>query len=307
MNEIIVVGSLNMDLVINTPRVPKLGETIIGSNFITVPGGKGANQAVSAAKLGGNVLMVGCVGNDMFGQTLRENLKSCNINIQNTRVIQNVSTGVAVITVCGGDNSIILGSGANFKIDCSMIDEIREVIMESYMVMIQLEIPQKVVEYVIDIAHKNKVKVLLNPAPARQLSDELLCKVDIFTPNESECEIITGIPIKSIEDARSAVNYLQKKGIQNVIITMGKNGVVYNSGEAVIHKMVTKVRVVDTTAAGDSFSGAIAVALSEGKTIDEAVNFGNKVGTLTVMKMGAQISIPTRQEIENFDKIISQQ
>ena len=188
-----------------------------------------------------------------------------------------------------------------------MIDEIREVIMESYMVMIQLEIPQKVVEYVIDIAHKNKVKVLLNPAPARQLSDELLCKVDIFTPNESECEIITGIPIKSIEDARSAVNYLQKKGIQNVIITMGKNGVVYNSGEAVIHKMVTKVRVVDTTAAGDSFSGAIAVALSEGKTIDEAVNFGNKVGTLTVMKMGAQISIPTRQEIENFDKIIIQQ
>lgn len=306
MRKIIVVGSLNMDMVINTPRIPKLGETIIGSNFMTIPGGKGANQAVAAAKLGGDVSMIGCVGDDIFGQNLRENLKSCNVDIQNIKGIKNVSTGVAVVTVCDGDNTIILDSGANFKIDCNVIDKISEVIIESYMVIIQLEIPQEVVEYVIALAYKNKVKVLLNPAPARQLSDELLSKVTIFTPNETECEIITGISINSIEDAKSAVHYLRNKGIQNVIVTMGKNGVVYNSGEAVIHKKVSTVKAVDTTAADDAFSGAIAVALSEGKTIDEAVDFGNKAGTLTVMKIGAQISLPTRQDVENFEEIICQ-
>lgn len=304
MKKITVVGSLNMDLVINTPRVPQMGETIMGSGFMTVPGGKGANQAVAAARLGGNVHMVGCLGDDIFGHNLLDNLKTNNVNVENVKLIDGVSTGIAVITVCEGDNSIILESGANFKIDCDMINKIESVIAESFIVLVQLEIPQEVVECVVDIANRNNVKVLLNPAPARKLSDELLPKVDIFTPNESECELITGLPVKSIEGAKQAVTFLRKKGVQNVIITMGKNGVVYNSGESIIHKPVPKVKVVDTTAAGDSFSGAVAVALAEGKSIDEAVDFGNKVGTLTVMKKGAQISLPSRTDVDSFEAII---
>ena len=265
MKKIVVVGSLNMDMVINTSRVPKMGETIIGSNFMTAPGGKGANQAVAAAKLGGNVSMIGCVGDDIFGRNLRENLKACNVDIDNTRMVKEVSTGLAVITVCGGDNSIILDSGANFKIDCKMIDEVKEIITKSHIVMLQLEIPQEVVEYVIAIAFANKVKVLLNPAPARQLSEELLSKVDLLTPNESECELITGMPVKSIEDAKAAIKNLMEKGIKNVIITMGKNGVVYNNDKEILHKNVPKVKVVDTTAAGDLFRVQLLLPCQRGK------------------------------------------
>lgn len=300
MSKIIVVGSLNMDLVTETSVIPVLGETVLGSDFSTVPGGKGANQAVAAARLGGEVYMAGCVGNDIFGKNLVENLKNNNVNIDNVEVTNDTSTGVAVIIVKDGNNCIIVNSGANFIFNNGMIDNIEHLFSEDSILVLQHEIPMESVEYAIKLAKKHNTRVLLNPAPAKPLSDEILSMVDIVTPNEFECENITGKKVETVEDAKESVKYLINKGIKQIIITMGGRGVVYNSGEKVIHKAINKVQVVDTTAAGDSFSGAVAVALSEGKTIDEAIKFANKVGALTVTKKGAQTSLPTREEVENF-------
>jgi len=300
MPDIVVIGSLNMDLAITTPKVPVMGETVLGSGFMTIPGGKGANQAVAAAKLGGKVSMVGCVGNDAFGNEVINNLKQNSVDTSNVKKLDGIPTGIAMIVVNEGNNFIIVDPGANYQLMPQMIDTVEELIKNSYIVVIQLEIPIETVERAIDIAKRNNVKVLLNPAPARKLDDSLLAKVDILTPNETESEIITGIPIKSVEDAKKAVTYLMDKGIPYVIVTMGGKGVVYNSGKEIIHKTVPDVTVIDSTAAGDSFSGALAVALSNGKTIDEAVDFGNIVGTLTVMKKGAQTSLPTLEDVLNF-------
>lgn len=301
MSRITVIGSLNMDLVITTPKVPVMGETVLGSGFMTVPGGKGANQAVAAAKLGGNVTMIGCVGSDTFGEELLNNLRRNSVDTSHMRMLDGVPTGIAMIVVNEGNNFIIVDPGANYQLTPQMIDSVEDLIKESCIMVAQLEIPLDTVERAIDIAKRNDVKVLLNPAPAIKLEDSLLTKVDILTPNETECEIITDIPIKSVGDAKNAVAYLMNKGVENVIVTMGGNGVVYNSGKEIIHKAVPNVKVVDTTAAGDSFSGALAVALSQGKSIDEAVDFGNIVGTLTVMKKGAQTSLPTIEDVLKFD------
>jgi len=301
MSGIVVIGSLNMDLVVTTPKIPVMGETVLGSGFMTVPGGKGANQAVTAAKLGGKVSMVGCVGNDTFSGILLNNLKKYSVDTSNVKIVDGVPTGVAMIVVNEGNNFIIVDPGANYQLTPQMIDSVGELIKKSYILAVQLEIPLDAVERAIDIAKDNKVKVLLDPAPARKLEDSLLAKVDIITPNETECEIITGLPVKSTDDAKKAVEYLMGKGIPNVIVTMGGKGVVYNSGKEILHKTVPKVKVVDTTAAGDSFTGAVAVALSQGKSIDEAVDLGNKVGTLTAMKKGAQTSLPTLEEVLNFN------
>jgi len=301
-NRITVVGSLNMDLVVTTPKVPAMGETILGSGFMTAPGGKGANQAVAAARLGGNVAMVGCVGDDIFGRDLLENLSKNNVDIGCVTVKQSTSTGIAMIVIKDGNNCIIVDPAANYTLTPDMMDSLEEIIKDSALLVVQLEIPFETVERAILLAKRHKVKVLFNPAPARALSDELLSMVDIFTPNETECEIITGISINSIEDAKRAVEFLNNKGIPQVIITLGGKGVVYNSTEGILHKTVPDVKVVDTTAAGDSFSGAIALALSQGKTMDEAVDFGNIVGTLTVTKKGAQTSLPSMEDVENFLK-----
>jgi ribokinase len=300
MSKITVVGSLNMDLVVSTPKVPVMGETIMGSGFLTAPGGKGANQAVAAAKLGGNVSMIGCLGNDIFGRDLRKNLEDSNVKTEAIKSFEDSATGIAMIVVNKGNNFIIVDPGANSMLSPLLVSEQEKIISESDIVMVQLEIPLETVERAIDIAKKSGIKVLLNPAPARELSDELLLKVDIFTPNETECEIITGLSIRNIADAGKAIEFLVAKGIPQVIVTMGGKGVVYNRGKEIVHKGVPEVTVIDTTAAGDSFSGAIAVALSQGKTIDEAVDFGNIVGTLTVTKKGAQTSLPTLKDVEDF-------
>ena len=299
-NKITVVGSLNMDLVVTTPKVPVMGETILGSGFMTAPGGKGANQAVAAARLGGHVSMIGCVGGDIFGKDLIANLSGNNVVIDSVEVKESASTGIAVIIIKDGNNSIIVDPGANSMLTPGLAVKYEEVIKDSSIMVAQLEIPLETVEKSVALAKKHGVKVLLNPAPATKLSDELLARVDVFTPNETECEIITGIAVNSIDDAKRAVEFLNGKGIPQVIITLGEKGVVYNSGDRVVHKPVPDVKVVDTTAAGDSFTGAVAVALSQGKTIDEAVDFGNIVGTLTVTKRGAQISLPTLMDVENY-------
>lgn len=302
MSKIVVVGSLNMDLVIKTDKIPRMGETVLGKDFMTSPGGKGANQAVAAARLGGEIFMVGCVGDDIFGHDLIKNLQFNDINVDNVKVCKGISTGIAVITVKDGDNCIILSSGANFEIAEDDIEKNEELIKRSNIVIVQLEIPLDVVRKTIETAKKHNVKVILNPAPARQLSDELLSNIDIITPNEFETEIITGIRPDTPENIEQAINYFKSKGIGQVVITLGKDGVIYNNKDKIIHKEVTKVEVVDTTAAGDSFTGALAVKLSQGASIDEAIDFCNIVGTLTVMKKGAQTSLPTLEDVTCFEK-----
>lgn len=295
MGKICVVGSLNMDMVINSPKKPLMGETVMGYGFMTTAGGKGANQAVSAARLGADVTMIGAVGADTFGCELKENLAHNGVNITNIKTISDKPTGVAVIVVNEGDNFIVVDAGANSELNKR--DVIEEVINESDIVVIQLEIPLDTVRHVIDIAKKSNIPILLNPAPAIWLDDELLKKVDIITPNENECEIITGIKINDINNAIEACECLINKGIKQVIVTLGSKGVVYNNGNKIIHKTVPRVKVIDTTAAGDSFTAAVATFLSNGKDINEAVNFGNKVGTITVTRKGAQQSLPYLNEI----------
>ena len=304
MNKILVIGSLNMDMAINAPRKPDMGETITGSGFMTSPGGKGANQAVAAARLGGNVSFLGCVGNDLFGMNLIKNLRDNNVHVDHIKVVENTPTGVAVITIVDGDNYIILDSGANAVIRPEHILEFEDLIKYADVLILQLEIPLETVIAAVEIAKRNGTKVLLNPAPACKLSDELLSKVDIFTPNESECGIITGIRINTADSASKAVRYLRSKGIGQVAITLGGNGVVFNRGDEIVHKGVPSVKVVDTTAAGDSFSGALAVALSNQKSIDEAIEFACLVGTITVTRKGAQNSLPKIDEIIQYRNLI---
>ena len=303
MNKICVIGSLNMDLVIESPKQPIMGETIMGKGFFTTQGGKGANQAVAIAKLGGNVTMIGCIGDDDLGKQLKENLVTNNINADSVNVINNISSGVAVITVVNGDNCIIVDSGANNLLTPELIKANQNKIIDSKMIVMQMEIPFKSILEAVTIAKKNNVKVLLNPAPAKPLPDSLLCDIDILTPNETECEIITGIKINSIEDAETAVEYLVKKGVKQVFVTMGEKGVVYNDGEKISHQAPPKTVAVDSTAAGDSFTAAIALKLSEGSEIEEAVRFANQVGALTVSRKGAQASLPTYEEVVSLTSI----
>lgn len=305
MSKIIVVGSLNMDLVINTAKVPVMGETVLGNGFMTAPGGKGANQAVAASKLGGEVLMIGCIGNDAFGKELIDNLERNKVHTKYIKILNGISTGIAVIVVKDGNNFIIVDPGANFKLTPEMIYELENVIKNTSFLVIQLEIPIETVEAAISIAAKHGVRVVLNPAPAMKLTDEFLSKVDILVLNETESQIITGIEVEGVEDAKKVVSAAKKIGVRQVIVTIGKNGAVYNRENEIIHTPVPKVEVIDTTAAGDSFIGAVVVALSQGKGIDEAVYYANMVGALTVTKKGAQTSLPDKKDVEDFMAKIS--
>ncbi len=292
-----MLGSLNMDLVIAAPRMPVMGETIFGKGFMTSPGGKGANQAVAASRLGGEVAMIGCVGDDLFGRELVENLRANLVAAENVRMLKEVPTGVAVITVVNGDNCIILDSGANHSVKPQDITPMESLIKSADILLLQLEIPLETVEKAVEIAVRNGVKVILNPAPALNLPVELLKRVDVLTPNESECEYITGVECGTVEAAGKAAECLLEKGIKQVAVTMGAKGVVYNAGKRIVHKGVPMVKAIDTTAAGDSFSGALAVALSNDKDMDEAIEFANTVATLTVTKKGAQNSLPYLKDV----------
>lgn len=317
---ILVIGSLNMDLIIDAPRMPAQGETILGSGFQTAPGGKGANQAVAAARLGkrdarqtdagrdgqqdnrtgGHVRMIGCLGTDGFGDILAQNLARDNVDTSLLERLPDQPTGVAFILLENGNNRIIVAPGANAALRPERIDELEPVFRECGIVLIQLEIPLETVERAISLARRHRAMIILNPAPARSLPDFLLSQVDVLTPNESECAALTGLPAGTVEEAGQALLALLDKGIPRVIVTLGGNGVLYNKGRELLHSPVPEVQVVDTTAAGDSFSGALAVAFSEGMDIDAAIDFANAVGTLTVMKAGAQPSLPTRAEVEGF-------
>lgn len=300
MKNICVIGSLNMDLVVNVDTMPKPGQTIIGSNFKEVPGGKGANQAVAMARLNGNVSMIGKVGEDGFGQTLINSLKNDKVD---TTYIQTAkgATGVALITVDkNAQNSIVVSSGANFEVKEDDIDNNIEAIKNSDIVVLQLETPLNTIKYALNKAKELNKYTILNPAPAVKLDDEIIKNVDLLTPNETELEIISGVSIETEEDIQKAAQIMIEKGVKELIVTLGSKGSLYINKEKSMFKKAYKVEAVDTTAAGDSYTGALAVALSQDKNIEDAMDFASKVGALSVLKEGAQSSLPTLEDVKNF-------
>lgn len=300
MKNICVIGSLNMDLVVNVDTMPKPGQTIIGSNFKEVPGGKGANQAVAMARLNGNVSMIGKVGEDGFGQTLINSLKNDKVD---TTYIQTAkgATGVALITVDkNAQNSIVVSPGANFEVKEDDIDNNIEAIKNSDIVVLQLETPLNTIKYALNKAKELNKYTILNPAPAVKLDDEIIKNVDLLTPNETELEIISGVSIETEEDIQKAAQIMIEKGVKELIVTLGSKGSLYINKEKSMFKKAYKVEAVDTTAAGDSYTGALAVALSQNKNIEDAMDFASKVGALSVLKEGAQSSLPTLEDVKNF-------
>ena len=300
MKNICVIGSLNMDLVVNVDTMPKPGQTIIGSNFKDVPGGKGANQAVAMARLNGNVSMIGKVGEDGFGQTLINSLKNDKVD---TTYIQTAkgATGVALITVDkNAQNSIVVSPGANFEVKEDDIDNNIEAIKNSDIVVLQLETPLNTIKYALNKAKELNKYTILNPAPAVKLDDEIIKNVDLLTPNETELEIISGVSIETEEDIQKAAQIMIEKGVKELIVTLGSKGSLYINKEKSMFKKAYKVEAVDTTAAGDSYTGALAVALSQDKNIEDAMDFASKVGALSVLKEGAQSSLPTLEDVKNF-------
>lgn len=300
MKNICVIGSLNMDLVVNVDTMPKPGQTLLGGNFKEVPGGKGANQAVAMARLGGNVSMIGKVGNDGFGKTLVEALKSDNVNTDYIHTADS-STGVAFITVDkNAQNSIVVAPGANFEVNKEDVDKNIDCIKNSDIIVIQLETPLETVKYALQVAKYLNKYTILNPAPALKLDDEIISNVDLLTPNETELEIISEIKIENEDDINKAAKSMIAKGVKELIVTLGSKGSLYINEEKSFFKPAYKVEAIDTTAAGDSFTGALAVALSNNKTMEEAMDFASKVGALSVMKEGAQSSLPVLEDVSNF-------
>ncbi|MFD0682249.1 MULTISPECIES: ribokinase [unclassified Paenibacillus] len=299
--KIVVIGSLNMDLVVVAPRVVLEGETIIGGKFTAMPGGKGANQAVAASRLGAQVHMVGCIGDDGFGRELREHLRVGNINTDYVTTVPDASSGVAMITVSErGENSIVVSPGANDTMTIAHIKQAEMIIREADLVLIQLEIPLEVVEEAVAMAKKHQVTVILNPAPARQLSETLLSQIDILTPNETEGRIIvTGQAEGDIRE-EDIISFLRNKGVQNVVMTLGGEGVAYSDGGSAGRLKAHTVKVVDTTGAGDSFNAGLGVYLAEGGSLEAAISFAQKVAALSVTKFGAQPSFPYRSQVDRF-------
>lgn len=300
MKKILVIGSLNMDLVTMSERHPKLGETIIGKSFFQIPGGKGGNQAVAIAKLGGDVSMFGCVGKDSHGEILIEELKKNNVNIDCIKKGER-NTGIAAIVVDeNADNTIIVVPGANFEISIDDIDKNIELIKNADIVLLQLEIPIDVVEYILKKSKEYNKITILNPAPAEKLSIEIIKNVDYLVPNETELELLSEMPTDSQEEVLVAAKKLMDMGVKNLIVTMGKNGSIFIGEDKVVKVGIHKVKAVDPTAAGDSFIGGVIRMLAEGKKIEEAMEFGARVGAITVTKEGAQSSLPTWDEVVNY-------
>ncbi|HWL11689.1 MAG TPA: ribokinase [Ureibacillus sp.] len=278
---ITVIGSINMDIAIQTEIFPKQGETVLGNLFTTIPGGKGANQAVAAARLGSQVQMVGAVGEDAFGNELYFNLKNENVHVGGIAKTNN-STGIANILLHENDNRIIVVPGANFDVDQQMIDANMELIKQSSLVMLQLEIPAETIDYILDVCEKLAIPVLLNPAPAANYKPEWIDKVTYLTPNETECEVIFGTDYETV----------LKQYPNKIIVTIGGDGAAYNDGTDLVKVPGFKTKAVDTTGAGDTFNGAFAHAITAGQSMQEAVRFANIAASLSVEKFGAQGGMP---------------
>lgn len=298
MKNILVVGSLNLDLVCQVNYHPKTGETIFGRDLKQYPGGKGANQAFAAASLGGQVKMLGAVGKDDSGKMLSENLRSVGVDVRDLKVSEGVATGTALISVNKeGNNAIIVIPGANSTADTDYLREHVNSFEASDIVLLQMEIPMEAITYTVEEAHKRGKTVIVNPAPAQRISDEILGMIDFLTPNESELELLSGKTCTTDDEVIEAAEALLSKGVKNLIVTLGEKGALFMDGKEKRFVKGHKVQAVDTTAAGDCFNGAFATALSEGKNIEEAIDFANKAASLSVTRVGAQSSMPRREEL----------
>lgn len=301
MSDIIVIGSSNTDMIVQTPRLPCPGETILGGSFYTAAGGKGANQAVAGARAGGNVTFVGRLGQDMYGDQAIQGLQENGINVDYIIRDKAAASGVALIMVDDqGENCIAVASGANGHLTATDLFGLSHTFKQDSIVLMQLEIPLETVAATASQAQSKGATVILNPAPACSLSKELLSNVTLLTPNETETEMLTGITVKDEASAQQAAVYLVDHGVENIIITLGAAGAYIYSNQ--YQGMISgfSVSAVDTTAAGDTFNGALAVALAEKQTMKEAVIFANAAAALSVTKLGAQPSTPHRQTIEQF-------
>ncbi len=301
MKKICVVGSLNMDLVVTVDRFPQPGETITGREFATYPGGKGGNQAVALGRLGADVLMIGKLGNDLFGEQYLVNLKENSIVLDGVKVEEGVSSGIAVIEVDStGENHIVIVPGANGKVDRAFIEGNWPLMEQRDIFLFQLEIPIDTVLYAMEKLKKAGKTIILDPAPARILPDEIFLNVDYITPNETEMETLTGIRIKDVDDLKEAGHWLIKKGVKNVIAKAGKKGAYLITSDDFVHVPGFSVKAVDTTAAGDSFNAGFAFALAQGKEIIESIRFANAVGAISTTAKGAQSAMPSLKQVEAF-------
>lgn len=298
---IYVVGSSNTDMVIRASKLPAPGETVMGGDFLMNPGGKGANQAVTAARLGGEVTFVAKVGNDVFGKQAVRLFQRENINT--LYVVRDTShpSGVALINVdANGENCIAVAPGANNHLKALEVEASLEIMSDPAIILLQLEIPLNTVKYTIRRSFEKGLKVVLNPAPAQPLPDDIFSCIYLLTPNESEAELLTGVKVTDEESAKTAATILKERGLENVIITMGSKGA-YLLTDTMSKLIATPpVTAVDTTAAGDCFNGALAVALAEDLPLDEAVTFACKAASICVTRMGAQASIPYRKEVDSL-------
>lgn len=300
--KITVVGSFMMDLMSRTPRLPVAGETVLGGPFRMGPGGKGSNQAVAAARLGANVSMLVSLGEDYFGEVAYGNLVDEGINVDFVKRVPNVSTGAALIMVDDsiGENMIVAAFGSNAELLSTDVDKAKDRICSSRYVLLQLEIPIETVEYTAAIAHDNNIGIILNPAPGRPVSNELLSKVDVLTPNETEAAILTDQAVTDMESAEKAGRILLERGCKNVVITLGSGGALCVNSCGVHHVPAFQVDAIDTTGAGDAFNGALTVALAEGMPLADAVRFANAAGAICVTRLGTSPAMPRRTEIEEL-------
>ena len=296
-NKIIVIGSANADYVIHTDKMPLLGETLVGHSFQVNAGGKGLNQAIAVSKLGGDVSFIGCVGDDAGGEMLLGELEKNGVSFEGIRA-EGVSTGSAIIAVVNGDNFIIINPGANGMLTPEVIGGYADMICDSDFCIMQLEIPMETISEVCRIAKRGATKIVLNPAPYKEIPQSVLESVDFLIPNEHEAEDITGICPDTEENCRRAVVELMEMGVKNAIITLGERGCVYNSGDDVAFCPAVKAIAVDTTSAGDTFVGATVSKLSQGESLRDAIAFAAKAAAITVSREGASKSIPWADEVK---------
>lgn len=294
---IYVLGSINMDMVARVPRMPVGGETLTADKYYVNPGGKGANQAVAIAKLGGKVAMIGKVGSDETGDALKNNLKAMGVD-ESMVTRADVPSGIAMIIVEGGENRIILYKGANHSVTKTDVDEGLKNAKPGDALVMQLEIPLETVTYAAAVAKQKGMLVLLNPAPAVPLGEELLKNVDIIAPNETETEILTGVGLDSDVHIALAVKKLYQLGVKRVIITMGSRGSIVAEGQTITPVEPRKVKAVDTTSAGDTFVGATVLRYLDGDTLEDAARFASVASSITVTREGAAQSIPTLDEVK---------
>lgn len=298
---VLVIGSINVDYVIHTERLPKLGETLTGSDFSMNFGGKGANQAIALAKTGSRVKMLGAVGNDLSGELARKNLESFGVDCTDVLRVD-APTGAAVITVCGGDNHIILDIGANAFVTPDAIAEREHLFDWADVVVMQYEIPMESVLFAARMTKKHGKKVFLNPAPVKQADPELFRFVDMMIPNEFEAQLLTGIFPEDKQTTEKAIRALLALGCRDALITLGKRGCAYTENGEIRFAGIYPTKVADTTAAGDSFIGGLCKSLCEGKTMTDAVSYASAVSAITVSRPGAAVSIPTAEEVAEFLK-----